>query len=157
MIRLTRALSGAALAGLMALTSIPAMAQAPAADTMAAIRARGQLICSTSPSTVGFSLPDSQGVWRGLDVDYCRAVAAAILGDANRVRIVPSSTQQRFTMLQSGEIDLLSRTTTWTLTREASLGLVFAGINVYDGQGFMVHRDSGVTSAKQLDGATVCV
>ena len=157
MIRFTRALSGAALAGLMAVASIPAMAQAPAADTMAAIRARGQLICSTSPSTVGFSLPDSQGVWRGLDVDYCRAVAAAILGDANRVRIVPSSTQQRFTMLQSGEIDLLSRTTTWTLTREASLGLVFAGINVFDGQGFKVHRDSGVTSAKQLDGATVCV
>jgi len=122
MIRFTRVLSGAALAGLMAITSIPAMAQAPAADTMAAIRARGQLICSTSPSTVGFSLPDSQGVWRGLDVDYCRAVAAAILGDPNRVRIVPSSTQQRFTMLQSGEIDMLSRTTTWTLTREASLG-----------------------------------
>jgi general L-amino acid transport system substrate-binding protein len=122
-----------------------------------AIRARGQLVCSTSPSTVGFSLPDSQGVWRGLDVDYCRAVATAILGDANRVRIVPSSTQQRFTMLQSGEIDMLSRTTTWTMAREASLGLQFAGINVYDGQGFMVHRDSGVTSARQLDGATVCV
>ncbi|WP_368416342.1 amino acid ABC transporter substrate-binding protein [Falsiroseomonas sp.] len=136
--------------------SAPAFAQ-PAADTVGAIRARGQLVCSTSPSTVGFSLPDSQGVWRGLDVDYCRAVAVAILGDANRVRIVPSSTQQRFTMLQSGEIDMLSRTTTWTLSREASLGLSFAGINVYDGQGFMVHRDSGVTSARQLDGATVCV
>jgi general L-amino acid transport system substrate-binding protein len=134
----------------------PAFAQ-PAADTVGAIRARGQLVCSTSPSTVGFSLPDSQGVWRGLDVDYCRAVATAILGDANRVRIVPSSTQQRFTMLQSGEIDMLSRTTTWTMAREASLGLQFAGINVYDGQGFMVHRDSGVTSARQLDGATVCV
>lgn len=134
----------------------PALAQ-PAADTVGAIRARGQLVCSTSPSTVGFSLPDSQGVWRGLDVDYCRAVATAILGDANRVRIVPSSTQQRFTMLQSGEIDMLSRTTTWTMAREASLGLQFAGINVYDGQGFMVHRDSGVTSARQLDGATVCV
>lgn len=142
--------------GAALLMSAPAFAQ-PAADTVGAIRARGQLVCSTSPSTVGFSLPDSQGVWRGLDVDYCRAVAVAILGDANRVRIVPSSTQQRFTMLQSGEIDLLSRTTTWTLSREASLGLQFAGINVYDGQGFMVHRDSGVTSARQLDGATVCV
>ncbi|MCZ8148665.1 MAG: amino acid ABC transporter substrate-binding protein [Roseomonas sp.] len=142
--------------GAALLMSAPAFAQ-PAADTVGAIRARGQLVCSTSPSTVGFSLPDSQGVWRGLDVDYCRAVAAAILGDANRVRIVPSSTQQRFTMLQSGEIDLLSRTTTWTLSREASLGLQFAGINVHDGQGFMVHRDSGVTSARQLDGATVCV
>jgi general L-amino acid transport system substrate-binding protein len=142
--------------GAALLMSAPAFAQ-PAADTVGAIRARGQLVCSTSPSTVGFSLPDSQGVWRGLDVDYCRAVAVAILGDANRVRIVPSSTQQRFTMLQSGEIDLLSRTTTWTLSREASLGLQFAGINVYDGQGFMVHTDSGVTSARQLDGATVCV
>lgn len=134
----------------------PAFAQ-PAADTVGAIRQRGQLICSVSPSTVGFSLPDSQGNWRGLDVDYCRAVTAAIFGDGNRLRLVPSSTQQRFTMLQSGEIDLLSRTTTWTLSREASLGLQFAGINVHDGQGFMVHRDSGVTSARQLDGATVCV
>ncbi len=134
----------------------PAFAQ-PAADTVGAIRQRGQLICSVSPSTVGFSLPDSQGNWRGLDVDYCRAVTAAIFGDGNRVRLVPSSTQQRFTMLQSGEIDMLSRTTTWTLSREASLGLQFAGINVHDGQGFMVHRDSGVTSARQLDGATVCV
>jgi general L-amino acid transport system substrate-binding protein len=148
------AVLGAALFG--ATMAAPAFAQ-PAADTVAAIRARGQLICTASPSTVGFSLPDSQGVWRGIDIDYCRAVAAAILGDANRIRIVPSSTQQRFTMLQSGEVDLIVRTTTWTLAREASLGLSFAGVNVYDGQGFMVHRDSGVTSARQLDGATVCV
>jgi general L-amino acid transport system substrate-binding protein len=147
---------GAALLG--AAIAAPATAQSPpAADTVGAIRARGQLICSTAPSTVGFSLPDSQGVWRGIDVDYCRAVAAAILGDPNRIRIVPSSTQQRFTMLQSGEIDMLVRSTTWTLAREASLGLAFAGVSVYDGQGFMVHRDSGVTSARQLDGATVCV
>ncbi len=149
------ALLGLAALGALALAT-PASAQ-PAADTVAAIRQRGTLVCSTAPSTVGFSLPDSQGVWRGLDVDYCRAVAAAILGDANKIRIVPSSTQQRFTMLQSGEIDMLVRSTTWTLAREASLGLVFAGVNFYDGQGFMVHRDSGVTSAKQLDGATVCV
>ncbi len=148
------AVLGAALmaAGLAA----PTLAQ-PAADTVAAIRARGQLVCSHAPSTVGFAMPDSHGIWRGIDVDYCRAIAAAILGDGNRIRIVPSSTQQRFTMLQSGEIDVLIRSTTWTLAREASLGLVFAGINVYDGQGFMVHRDSGVTSARQLDGATVCV
>jgi general L-amino acid transport system substrate-binding protein len=153
--RFTRIVAGLAMAAGLA-ASLPAAAQ-PAADTVAAIRARGQLICSTAPSTVGFSLPDSQGVWRGIDVDYCRAVAAAILGDGSRIRIVPSSTQQRFTMLQSGEIDLLVRSTTWTLAREASLGLEFAGISVYDGQGFMVHRDSGVTSARQLDGATVCV
>jgi general L-amino acid transport system substrate-binding protein len=140
----------------LAASALPALAQ-PAPDTLATIRARGQLICSHAPSTVGFSLPDSQGVWRGIDVDYCRAIAAAVLGDGNRIRVVPSSTQQRFTMLQSGEIDVLIRSTTWTLAREASLGFVFAGINVYDGQGFMVHRDSGVTSARALDGATVCV
>jgi general L-amino acid transport system substrate-binding protein len=145
---------GAALLG--AAAALPAAAQ-PAADTVAAIRARGQLVCTTAPSTVGFSLPDSQGNWRGIDVDYCRAVATAILGDPNRIRIVPSSTQQRFTMLQSGEVDMIVRSTTWTMAREASLGLLFAGISVYDGQGFMVHRDSGVTSARQLDGATVCV
>jgi general L-amino acid transport system substrate-binding protein len=149
---------GAAIGALLfgAGIAAPAIAQ-PAADTVAAIRQRGTLICSHAPSTVGFSLPDSQGVWRGIDVDYCRAIATAILGDPNRIRIVPSSTQQRFTMLQSGEIDVLIRSTTWTLAREASLGLAFAGVNVYDGQGFMVHRDSGVTSARQLDGATVCV
>jgi general L-amino acid transport system substrate-binding protein len=145
---------GAAILGAVAAT--PALAQ-PAADTVAAIRQRGQLVCSTAPSTVGFALPDSQGVWRGIDVDYCRAVATAILGDPSKIRIVPSSTAQRFTMLQSGEIDMLVRSTTWTLAREASLGLEFAGVNVYDGQGFMVHRDSGVTAATQLDGATVCV
>jgi general L-amino acid transport system substrate-binding protein len=134
----------------------PAAAQ-PAADTLGAIRSRGSLICSAAPSTVGFSLPDSQGVWRGIDVDYCRAVAAAVLGDASKIRIVPSSTQQRFTMLQSGEIDLLVRSTTWTLGREASLGLAFAGVNFYDGQGFMVKKSLNVESAKQLDGATICV
>jgi general L-amino acid transport system substrate-binding protein len=145
-----------AMIGAALLAATPALAQ-PAADTVAAIRARNQLVCSSAPSTVGFSLPDSQGVWRGIDVDYCRAIAAAVLGDPNRFRIVPSSPQQRFTMLQSGEIDVLIRSTTWTLAREASLGFVFAGINVYDGQAFMAHRDSGVTSARQLDGATVCV
>jgi general L-amino acid transport system substrate-binding protein len=136
--------------------ALPAAAQ-PAADTLGAIRSRGSLICSAAPSTVGFSLPDSQGLWRGIDVDYCRAVAAAVLGDANKIRIVPSSTQQRFTMLQSGEIDMLVRSTTWTLAREASLGLVFAGVNFYDGQGFMVKKSLNVESAKQLDGATICV
>jgi general L-amino acid transport system substrate-binding protein len=136
--------------------TLPAAAQ-PAADTLGAIRSRGSLICSSAPSTVGFSLPDSQGVWRGIDVDYCRAVAAAVLGDASKIRVVPSSTQQRFTMLQSGEIDMLVRSTTWTLAREASLGLVFAGVNFYDGQGFMVKKSLNVASAKQLDGATICV
>ncbi len=139
-----------------ALLALPAQAQ-PAADTVAAIRSRGSLICGVTPSSYGFSMPDSRGEWRGIDADTCRAVAAAILGDANRVRFVPSSTQQRFTMLQSGEVDMLARTTTWTLSREASLGLAFAGVTFYDGQGFMVRRSLGVTSARQLDGATVCV
>jgi general L-amino acid transport system substrate-binding protein len=105
----------------------------------------------------GFALPDSRGEFRGLDVDTCRAVAAAILGDATKVRFVPNTAVQRFPMLQSGELDMLARNTTWTLGRETSLGLAFAGINFYDGQGFMVRRSSNVTSARQLDGATVCV
>jgi general L-amino acid transport system substrate-binding protein len=138
--------------------ALPSAAQSPApADTVAAIRARGALLCGVAPATAGFSAPDSRGEWRGIDVDTCRAVAAAILGDATKVRFVPASTQQRFTMLQSGEVDILVRSTTWTLGREASLGLSFAGVNFYDGQGFMVRRESGVTAATQLDGATVCV
>lgn len=105
----------------------------------------------------GFSAADSQGKYSGMDVDTCRAVAAAMLGDANKVRFVPLTAQQRFTALQSGEIDMLSRNTTWTLTRDASLGLSFTGINFYDGQGFMVPKNLNVTSAQQLKGATVCV
>ncbi|PZW40016.1 amino acid ABC transporter substrate-binding protein (PAAT family) [Humitalea rosea] len=137
--------------------SSPAAEAQPATDIMGAIRGRGMLICGVSPSTAGFALPDSQGVWRGLDVDICRAIASALLGDASRVRNVPTSVQQRFTALQSGEVDVLARNTTWTLGREASLGLAFAGISFYDGTGFMVKAASGVTSSRGLDGATVCV
>ena len=146
-------------AGLLAALAagLPAQAQQPAPDTVAAIRARGTLTCGVAPSTAGFSMPDSRGEWRGIDVDSCRAVAAAVLGDATKVRFIPASTQQRFTMLQSGGIDLLVRSTTWTLGREAALGLAFAGVNFYDGQGFMVKRSSGVSTARALDGATVCV
>ncbi|MDB5370162.1 MAG: amino acid transporter substrate-binding protein [Roseomonas sp.] len=144
------------LAAAFALLATPAPAQ-PAADMVAAIRARGTLACGVTPSTVGFATPDSQGRVRGLDADYCRAVAAALLGDAEKARIVPTTTQQRFTQLQSGEIDMLSRVTTWTLSREASLGLVFAGTNVYDGQGFIVKTAAGLTSARQLDGASICM
>ena len=105
----------------------------------------------------GFSLADSQGKWTGLDVDTCRAVAAAIFGDADKVKFVPTTAQQRFTALQSGEVDLLARTTTYTLTRDTALGFDFTGINYYDGQGFMVNKKLGVKSAKELNGATVCV
>jgi general L-amino acid transport system substrate-binding protein len=105
----------------------------------------------------GFSAPDSKGVWKGIDVDLCRAVAATVFGDASKVRYTPLTAQQRFTALQSGEVDLLARNTTWTITRDTSLGLNFVGVNYYDGQGFMVHRKLNVKSAKQLNGATVCV
>jgi general L-amino acid transport system substrate-binding protein len=125
--------------------------------TFDAIKARGVVNCGVNTGLAGFAAPDSQGVWRGLDVDLCRAVAAAVFGDAGKVRYVPTTAQQRFTALQSGEVDMLSRNTTWTLSRDTSLGLDFVGINFYDGQGFMVKKSLGVKSAKELDGATVCV
>jgi len=115
------------------------------------------VLCGMAGTVPGFSLPDSQGVMRGLDADTCRAVTAAALGDAAKVKFVPTTTQNRFTALQSGEVDLLSRSTTWTLTREANLGLEFAWVNYYDGTGFLVKTASGVKAAKELDGATVCV
>ena len=128
-----------------------------APDTVAAIRARGQLICGVTVNSVGFALPDSRGIMRGMDADICRALATVVLGDAEKVRFVPNTAVQRFPMLQSGELDVLVRNTTWTLGREASLGLAFAGINFYDGQGFIVRADAGIASARQLDGATICV
>ena len=130
---------------------------AGAQSTLDSVRSKGFVSCGTNTGLAGFSQPDSQGVWRGIDVDVCRAVAAAVFGDANKVRYVPATTQQRFTSLQSGEVDLLSRNTTWTLSRDASLGFNFVGVNFYDGQGFMVHRKLNVKSAKQLNGATICV
>ena len=128
-----------------------------AGDNLDAIMARGEIRCGVSTGLAGFSVADSTGNWTGLDADFCRGLAAAVLGDGARVAYVPVSNQQRFTALQSGEVDLLSRNTTWTLTRDASLGLVFAGVTFYDGQGFMVPRDIGVQSASELDGAEVCV
>jgi general L-amino acid transport system substrate-binding protein len=136
-----------------ALAALPAHA----GKTLDGIKARGQLICGVNTGLAGFSAADSQGNWSGLDVDYCKAVAAAVLGDATKVKYVPLNAQQRFTALQSGEIDLLSRNTTWTLTRDASLGMHFVGTTYYDGQGFMVPSKGKIKSAKQLKGATVCV
>ena len=138
------------------LAVLPAAAQ-PAPDTLGAVRARGALLCGVTPNTVGFAAPDSRGEWRGLDADYCRAVATAALGDPAKVRFVPTTAQNRFTALQSGEVDMLSRATTWTLGREAQLGLAFAGVNYYDGNAFLVHRRLGVDSATKLDGASVCL
>lgn len=130
---------------------------AQAGDTLDAVKANDTIRCGVNTGLPGFSSADSQGRWTGLDVDYCRALAAAVLGDAEKVKFVPLSAQARFTALQTGEIDVLSRNTTWTLTRDASLGLNFAGVTFYDGQGFMVRADQGITSAKELDGASVCV
>jgi general L-amino acid transport system substrate-binding protein len=135
-----------------ALMSLPAHA----GKTVDAIKARGQLVCGVNVGLAGFSAADSNGNWSGLDVDYCKAVAAALLGDATKVKWVPLTAQQRFTALQSGEVDILSRNTTNTLSRDASLGLHFVGVNYYDGQGFLVNKGK-ITSAKQLKGATVCV
>jgi len=130
---------------------------AGAQSTFDAVRAKGYVQCGVNTGLAGFSQPDSKGVWRGIDVDVCRAVAAAVFGDPGKVRYTPLTSQQRFTALQSGEVDVLSRNTTWTITRDTSLGLNFIGVNYYDGQGFIVPRKLGVKSAKQLNGATVCV
>jgi len=145
---------------LAAAAFVAGLAASPAAfagKDLDAIKSRGTLVCGVNTGLAGFSAADSQGKWTGLDVDYCRALAAAVLGDANKVRYAPLTAQQRFTALQSGEIDVLSRNTTWTLTRDASLGMHFVGVTFYDGQGFMVPKALKVTSAKQLKGATVCV
>ncbi|MBV8191166.1 MAG: amino acid ABC transporter substrate-binding protein, partial [Alphaproteobacteria bacterium] len=122
-----------------------------------AIKARGALICGVPTGIAGFALADSQGKWVGLDVDVCRGVAAALLGDSEKVKYVPLTAQQRFTALQSGEVDMLSNNTTDTLTRDTALGLDFTAVTYYDGQGFMVNKKLGVKSAKELNGATVCV
>jgi general L-amino acid transport system substrate-binding protein len=146
------------LASLLAI-SAAAMAALPAqaGKTVDGIKARGQVICGVNTGLAGFSAADSSGKWSGLDVDICRAVAAATLGDAEKVKYVPLNAQQRFTALQSGEVDVLSRNTTFSLTRDASLGLNITTPTYYDGQGFMVPVKSKIKSAKQLKGQTVCV
>ncbi|WP_420805919.1 amino acid ABC transporter substrate-binding protein [Rhodoferax saidenbachensis] len=132
-------------------------ATAHAGKTLDGIKARGQVVCGVNTGLAGFSAADSSGKWTGLDVDVCRAVAAATLGDAEKVKYVPLNAQARFTALQSGEVDILSRNTTFTLTRDASLGLNQTAVTYYDGQGFMVPVKSKIKSAKQLKGQTVCV
>ncbi|HEX3695781.1 MAG TPA: amino acid ABC transporter substrate-binding protein [Polyangia bacterium] len=130
---------------------------ATAGKTLDGIKARGVLNCGVSTGVVGFSAPDSQGRWSGLDADTCRALAAAVLGDAQKVNFIPLNSQQRFASLQAGEVDLLARNTTWTLTRDVSLGFHFAAITYFDGQGFLVPKKLKVTSAKQLKNAEICV
>lgn len=127
------------------------------ASTLDDVKRAGELRCGVSTGLPGFSQPDASGTWRGLDVDTCRAIAAAVLGDADAVEFIPLNAAERFTALQSGEVDVLSRNSTWTTVRDGSLGLNFTGVNYYDGQGFMVKTDLGVTSAMELDGAAVCI
>ncbi len=128
-----------------------------AGKTFDTIKKRGEVKCGVTTGIPGFSVPDSKGKWTGIDVDVCRAVAAAMFGNPNKVTYVPLSSQQRFTAIQSGEVDLLSRVTTHTLSRDTSLGLNFAPVTYYDGQAFMVRKSDGIKSAKDLNGATVCV
>ncbi|MEE9196100.1 MAG: amino acid ABC transporter substrate-binding protein [Alphaproteobacteria bacterium] len=143
--------------GLLAAAAATAISTAAWAGTLDDVRSKGHVQCGVSQGLPGFSNPDEAGNWTGIDVDVCRAVAAAVLGDASKVKFTPLSAKERFTALQSGEIDVLSRNTTWTLVRDTALGLNFAGVNYYDGQGFMVRKDLGVKSAMELDGASVCV
>ncbi|MFT4708281.1 MAG: general L-amino acid transport system substrate-binding protein [Ascidiaceihabitans sp.] len=140
-----------------ALTVASLAAGAAAAGTLDDVKARGKLNCGVTTGLVGFAAPDANGEWQGFDVAVCRAVAAAVLGDGNAVEFVPTTGKTRFTALASGEIDMLARNTTWTLSRDVDLKFDFVGVNYYDGQGFMIPKEMGVASAKDLDGATVCI
>ena len=133
------------------------MAGAAGAATLEDVKARGNLQCGVSTGLAGFAFTDENGVWHGFDVAHCRAVAAAIFDDPMAVKFTPTTGKTRFTALASGEVDMLARNTTWTLTRDADLGFSFLGVNYYDGQGFMVKKSLGVTKASQMDGATVCI
>ncbi len=130
---------------------------AASAGTLDDVKERGKLRCAVSTGLAGFSYTDENGKWQGFDVDYCRALAAAVLGDPDAVDFTPATGKTRFTALASGEVDILSRNTTWTFSRDADLKFTFLGVSYYDGQGFMVKKSLGVASAKELDGATVCI
>jgi general L-amino acid transport system substrate-binding protein len=140
-----------------ALTIAGLAAGAAAAGTLDDVKARGKLNCGVTTGVPGFAEPDANGEWQGFDVAVCRAVAAAVLGDSNAVEFVPTTGKTRFTALASGEIDLLARNTTWTFSRDVDLKFTFVGVNYYDGQGFLIPKALGVSSAKDLDGATVCI
>lgn len=143
---------------MLAAAAFAGMAGAPAlADTLDDVKAKGFVQCGVSQGLPGFSSQDDAGEWLGLDVDVCRAVAAAIFGDPAAVKFTPLSSKERFTALSGGEIDMLSRNTTWTMRRDSQLGIVFTGVSYYDGQGFLVPADLGVASALELDGARVCI
>lgn len=148
-----KALAALAVAATAAAWSVPAQA----GRTLNAVKSRGSVVCGVNTAAPGFSNADSKGNWAGLDVDICRAVAAAVLGDAKKVKFVPLASEQRFTALQSGQIDVLARNTTWSMSRDASQGSVFVAVDYIDGQGFMVPKKYKIDSAKKLNGATICV
>ncbi len=143
--------------GALTVAGMAAAAGVASAGTLDDVKARGKLNCGVTTGLVGFAAPDANGNWDGFDVGVCRAVAAAVLGDPTAVEFVPTTGKTRFTALASGEIDMLARNTTWTFSRDVDLKFEFVGVNYYDGQGFMVPKDLGVSSAKDLDGATVCI
>ena len=143
-----------AVAGVALLAGMATAAQAATLDD---VKARGKLVCGVTTGLAGFGAPNDKGEWAGLDIDMCKSVAAAVFGDASKVEYKPLSAEQRFTALQSGEVDMLARNSTWTLSRDTQHGLDFVGVNYYDGQGFMVKKELGVKSALELKGATVCV
>lgn len=145
--------------GIVGAATLALAATAASADTLADVKAKGYIQCGVNSGLAGFSSPDDKGEWTGLDVDFCRAVAAAVFADGTKVKFTPLSAKDRFTALQSGEIDILSRNTTWTINRDTALGLNFAGVTYFDGQGFMINGKKlpDVTSALQLSGASVCV
>lgn len=148
----------ATLVATAALTGLGAAAHAQSGSkTLEQVKQRGVLTCGTNTGLAGFGVPDDKGNWTGLDVDLCRGIAAAIFGDGTKVKFVPLSAKDRFTALQSGEIDVLSRNGTWTQSREAELGLLWAGVNYYDGQGFLVRKKLNIASALELSGASICV
>ena len=145
--------------GILGAAAFGVMASAASAGTLDDVKAKGFVQCGVNTALAGFSAPDDKGEWTGLDVDFCRAVAAAIFGDGTKVKFTPLSAKDRFTALQSGEVDILSRNTTWTIGRDTALGLNFAGVTYFDGQGFMINAQKlpGVNSTLQLSGASVCV
>jgi general L-amino acid transport system substrate-binding protein len=146
-----------ALAAGLGAAATAAQAQTVASATLDAVKAKGYVQCGVTGGVPGFSAPDANTVWSGLEVDYCRALAAAIFNDPDAVRYTPLTSQERFTALSAGEIDVLSRTTTWTMSRDTQLGISFVGTMFYDGQGFMVRTADGITSALELSGAAICI
>lgn len=142
---------------LLAAAAATALSTAASAGTLDDVKAKGFVQCGVTTGLAGFAAPNDAGEWSGFDIDYCRAVAAAIFGDPKAVKFTPTTGVSRFPALQSGEVDLLARNTTWTFSRDVNLGFEFVGVNYYDGQGFMINKEMGVSSAKELDGASVCI